>query len=264
MSDKPDVLVRELTDSYILITGGTSGIGFSSAREFAKNGAPKIAINGRHEGRGKAAIEALEKEFPGQLFSLHLADVTDAAGVKSMVADVESKFGRIDTLVSAAGGNFPPVLFHKLPIDEIQDVFDGFALGAMLCASAVIPGMAAQNGGTIISVGSDAGKVPTPGETVIGAAMAAIAMFTRGLAMEAKRNGIRVNSISPSLVRNTRTWDLVFEAEFSKKLFAKAEAMANLGITDPEDQAALVVYIASPAGARMTGQSISVNGGISA
>ena len=68
MSDKPDVLVRELTDSYILITGGTSGIGLQDAREFAKNGAPKIAINGRHEGRGKAAIEALEKEFPGQLF----------------------------------------------------------------------------------------------------------------------------------------------------------------------------------------------------
>ena len=52
--------------------------------------------------------------------------------------------------------------------------------------------------------------------------------------MEAKRNGVRVNCLSPSLVRNTRTWNLVFEAEFSKKLFAKAEAMANLGITDPE------------------------------
>ncbi len=264
MSDQKEVLVRELSDNYVLITGGTSGIGFASAREFAKQGAPKVAINGRHKGRGEAAVKKLREEFPDKTFSLQLADVTDVSAVKKMVSAVEQEFGRIDTLVSAAGGNFPPVLFHKLPIEEIQEVFDGFALGAMLCASAVIPGMAQQNGGSIISVGSDAGKVPTPGETVIGAAMAAISMFTRGLSMEAKRNGIRVNCISPSLVRDTRTWDLVFEAEFSKKLFAKAEAMANLGITDPEDQAELVVYIASPSGARMTGQSISVNGGISA
>ena len=264
MSGDAEVLVRNLDDSYVLITGGTSGIGFASAQKFAESGTPKIAINGRNEERGMVALDKLRKSWPKTEFKLVLADVTIASEVTKMVNEVTETFGRIDVLVSTAGGNFPPVLFHKLPIDEIQEVFDGFALGSMLCASAVLPGMSAQRGGVIISVGSDAGKVPTPGETVIGAAMAAISMFTRGLSMEAKRNGVRVNCLSPSLVRNTRTWDLVFEAEFSKKLFAKAEAMANLGITDPEDQAEMVVYMASPAAARMTGQSISVNGGISA
>ena len=88
-----------------------------------------------------------------------------------MVADVKVSLGELIRLYLRLA-----VIFHRFcstssPIDEIQDVFDGFALGAMLCASAVIPGMAAQNGGTIISVGSDAGKVGNPGETVIGAAM---------------------------------------------------------------------------------------------
>ena len=69
MSDQKEVLVRELSDNYVLITGGTSGIGFASAREFAKQGAPKVAINGRHKGRGEAAVKKLRGEFPDKTCS---------------------------------------------------------------------------------------------------------------------------------------------------------------------------------------------------
>jgi NAD(P)-dependent dehydrogenase (short-subunit alcohol dehydrogenase family) len=123
--------------------------------------------------------------------------------------------------------------------------------------------MRAQSSGCIINVASDAAKVPTPGESVIGAAMAAIVVFSRTAAMEAKRDGVRVNVLTPSLVEGTGTAERLFADEFSARLFGKARALAQLGVSTPDDQAALMVYLAGPRGVRITGQAISVNGGIS-
>ena len=89
-------------------------------------------------------------------------------------------------------------------------------------------------------------------------------MFSRAAAMEAKRDGVRINALTPSLITGTPTGDRVQEGGFSAKLFAKARSMAHLGVTEADDLAGLVVFLASPAAARLTGQAISVNGGISA
>ena len=94
--------------------------------------------------------------------------------------------------------------------------------------------------------------------------MAAIVMFSRTLAIEAKRSGVRVNCVTPSIVRDTPLYDRLMADDFAGRLFAKAERRAHLGVATPGDLAALVVYLASPAAARLTGQAISVNGGISA
>jgi NAD(P)-dependent dehydrogenase (short-subunit alcohol dehydrogenase family) len=115
-----------------------------------------------------------------------------------------------------------------------------------------------------VNIASDAGKLATPGESIIGAAMAAIVMFSRTLAIEAKRDGIRVNVLTPSLIAGTATTERILAEGFSQKLFRKAEKLAHLGVVQPEDLAALVVFLASPGGAKITGQAISVNGGISA
>ena len=82
--------------------------------------------------------------------------------------------------------------------------------------------------------------------------------------MEAKRDGIRVNALTPSLIAGTPTSERVMKEGFSQKLFSKAAAMASLGVAEPDDLAGLIVFLASPAAARLTGQAISVNGGISA
>jgi 2-hydroxycyclohexanecarboxyl-CoA dehydrogenase len=134
----------------------------------------------------------------------------------------------------------------------------------MYLSRAVLPIMQAQRGGSIINIASDAGKTATPGETVLGASMAAIIMFSRALTMEAKRDGIRVNAVTPSLINGTPTADTVTRDGFSKRLFEKAAAHAHLGVAEPDDLASLVVFLGSPASARLTGQAISVNGGISA
>jgi 2-hydroxycyclohexanecarboxyl-CoA dehydrogenase len=89
-------------------------------------------------------------------------------------------------------------------------------------------------------------------------------MFSRTVAMEAKRDGIRVNAITPSLVEGTGVSERLFQDEFSSRLFGKAGSRASLGVSTPQDQAALLVFLASPAAAKLTGQAISLNGGISA
>ncbi len=94
--------------------------------------------------------------------------------------------------------------------------------------------------------------------------VAAIVMFSRVTAIEAKRDGIRVNVITPSLIAGTPTAEGVLRDGFSKKLFEKAASLAHLGAAEPDDLASLVVFLGGPGSARLTGQAISVNGGISA
>ena len=118
--------------------------------------------------------------------------------------------------------------------------------------------------GAIINIASDAAKIPTPGESVIGAAMAGIVMFTRGLAIEGKRDGIRANVLTPSMTSGTDHFERVMADEFAGRMFAKARRLASLGIVSKEELAALVVFLASPSAAKITGQAISMTGGISA
>jgi len=124
--------------------------------------------------------------------------------------------------------------------------------------------MIAEGGGSIINFSADAAKVATPGETIQSAAQSAVMMFTRTLAIEAGRFGIRVNCVSPSITRDTNSYDRMMGDSFSQKLFAKAERYARLGVATAANIAPLVVFLAGPGSSHLTGQAISVNGGISA
>jgi NAD(P)-dependent dehydrogenase (short-subunit alcohol dehydrogenase family) len=128
---------------------------------------------------------------------------------------------------------------------------------------AVLPVMRVQKGGSIITVASDAAKVATPGETLIGAAMAAIVMFSRTAALEAKRDGIRINLLTPSLIADTPGASLIAADPFAGKMFEKAATLAHLGVADATDLAEVALFLAGPQSRRITGQAISVNGGIS-
>ncbi len=192
------------------------------------------------------------------------ADVTSVAGAKMVVERAVKIFGGIDVLLNSVGGSPVPELFHEMPIDRIQETLNQFLPGPMQMCHLVLPIMTAGGGGAIINVASDAAKFPTPGESVIGAAMAGIVMFTRTLAAEAKRVGVRVNAITPSIVEGTLTHDRVMAPAFSAKLFAKAKQAARLGVVRPEDIAPMIVFLASPQASKITGQTISITGGISA
>jgi len=181
-----------------------------------------------------------------------------------MVSDATQMLGGLDVLLSGAGGDPMPRLLSDIPPGEVLTDINGCLAPVILPARAAYDVMGAQGHGCILVIASDAGKIATPGESAIGAAMAGIAMFARGMATEGKRQGIRVNCITPSIVRGTPLYDRLMADPFAGKLFAKAEAMAHLGVAEPGDIAALATFLAGPGAARLTGQTVSVTGGISA
>lgn len=262
MSDRP--LVRDHPEQAVLIAGGTSGVGFASAEAFLDAGVRRLALLGRSEERGKMARDALLAHCPDAQVEFLPADAGDVSVVQESVAEVHRRLGGLDVLVSSVTTAYRPELLHRTDPEDLSGILTGQAVPPMLLTRAVLPYMREQGGGSIINIASDAAKVATPGESALGAAMAAIVMFSRVAAIEAKRDGVRVNVLTPSLIAGTGTAKNVLSDGFSKKLFEKAAEQAHLGVAEPHDLAAMVVFLASPAAARLTGQAISVNGGISA
>jgi len=253
---------QAISDSGVLIVGGTSGIGRAAARAFIAEGAPRLVLVGRDSERAAAVRDELRAQSECEVHFV-AADVTDVEGALLVAKEAQRHLQRVDVLINAAAGTHLPTLLHDSPVQTLPGILTDIALPPLLMTRAVLPLMRAQSSGCIINVASDAAKVPTPGESIIGAAMAAIVVFSRTVAMEAKRDGVRVNVLTPSLVEGTGTAERLFADEFSARLFGKARALAHLGVSTPDDQAALMVYLAGPHGVRITGQAISVNGGIS-
>lgn len=260
----PAPAVRDYSESAVLIAGGTSGVGLASALRFADAGVRRLALLARDAERGEAARLAVARHCPDAQVVFVAADACDAERVQAAVTEASETLGAIDVLVSSVTGTYRPDLLHKIPMADISSILLTQALPPMLLTRAVLPVMTARGGGSIINIASDAAKVATPGESVLGGAMAAIVMFSRVTAMEAKRNGIRVNVITPSLITGTPTAEHVLRDGFSQRLFEKAASLAHLGVAEPDDLASLVVFLGGPDSARLTGQAISVNGGISA
>lgn len=262
MTDTP--LVRPYEELAVLIAGGTSGVGLASARGFLGAGVRRVALLARTEERGQRCRAELLEEFPGVQVEFLATDACDVDQVRSAVDRSHELLGGFDVVVSSVTSGYRPELLHRTDPVDVQGILLSMALPPMLLTRAALPHLRAQGGGSIVNIASDAGKVATPGESVLGAAMAGIVMFSRVAAMEAKRDGIRVNALTPSLIVGTETADNVLRDGFSKKLFEKAATQAHLGVAEAEDLAALVVFLGGPASARLTGQAISVNGGISA
>jgi 2-hydroxycyclohexanecarboxyl-CoA dehydrogenase len=246
----------------VLITGGTSGIGLATAIAFAEAGVRHIGLIGRSLERGSEAARRVGASGAEVKFIQADANYPDQA--RRAGEDAVKHLGGVDVLINSTAGLFNLELFHDIPLNDIPDIVTQQLMAPLLMCSVLLPSMRAQKSGLIINIASDAAKVATPGESVIGAVMAAIVMFSRTLAMEAKRDGLRVNALTPSLVEGTATAERILAHGFSQKLFQKAAKQAHLGVAQPEDLAAIAVFLAGPGGSKITGQAISVNGGISA
>ena len=260
----PAVVARRLNESTVVIVGGTSGVGLASAFQFAAAGVRAMALVGRNQARGADAARAVAAKHPGARVDFFACDAMNLEEVERLVPALHERLGRIDVLVNSTTTNYTPDLLHRTPAESFSTTMSSLVLAPMFVTRCVLPSMREQKTGVIINMASDAAKVPTPGETILGAAMAAIVMFSRTLAVEAKRDGIRVNVLTPSLIAGTPTSEGVQRGGFSAKLFAKAATLAHLGVAVPDDLAALIVFLSSPEARRITGQVISVNGGISA
>ncbi|MEU7818461.1 SDR family oxidoreductase [Pseudonocardia sp. NPDC049154] len=253
----------DFADQSVVIAGGTSGVGLATAAAFADNGCRRLVLVGRNEQRGKAAVDSVQAVAADAQVEFVSADLNEPEGAQAAADEAVRRLGGIDVLVNSTVAPYQPTLLHTMPLADLRSVLVEQAVGSLLMTRAVLPVMRAAGAGSIISIASDAAKVPTPGETGIGAAMAAIITFCRTLAIEAKNDGIRVNVLTPSLIVNTASYDRAMAQEFSKKIFDRIVARAGLGLTEPDDLAATALFLASPLSRRITGQVISVNGGIS-
>jgi NAD(P)-dependent dehydrogenase (short-subunit alcohol dehydrogenase family) len=253
---------KDLDTCTALIVGGTAGIGLASARALAAAGVPQIVIVGRNAERGELAAKSIADL--GATAHFVAGDAVNPSTAAVVAAEADQILSGIDILMCSTAADVRPELFIDIPTAGIGRMLTELALPSMHMASAVLPGMRVRRSGVIVNVASDAAKTATPGEAVIGAAKAAIVMFTRTIAIEEKRYGIRANALTPSLVYGTASTERITADGFSGKLFARAAQQAQLGVPTAEDMAALTVFLCSPAAARLTGQAISVNGGISA
>jgi 2-hydroxycyclohexanecarboxyl-CoA dehydrogenase len=256
--------VRQLSECTALLTGSSSGIAHEIATQLAEAGVPRIMLNGRIAERGAEACHRIKARAPGADVRFTKGDMKLPEDAMNLVSETRSAFGGVDILVNSISGSLSPRPFHEVPPDAYAMLVQAHLISTFYTCHAVIPVMIEREGGVIINMASDAAKIATPGEAIIGACKAGVVMFSKTLALENSRHGIRVHSLTPSIVRDTSSYVKVMSDEFSRKLFEKAEKRARLGVVTPPDIAPLAVFLAGPGAARMTGQAISVNGGISA
>jgi NAD(P)-dependent dehydrogenase (short-subunit alcohol dehydrogenase family) len=258
------MVARPLTECSAVVTGATGGIGFEIAAQLAEAGVPRVAICGRDAARGAHAVAAIGARAAGCTAIFIQADLNRPAAAKALITEAVAAFGAIDILVTSIPGHLSPQPFQSVPLEAFDEQIQSHVGSVVQTCHAALPYLTERGGGAIINLASDAAKIATPGEAIQGACKAAVVMFSRTLALEAGRFGIRVNVITPSIVRDTSAYARVMASEFSQRLFAKAEAKATLGVATPADIAPLAVFLAGPGAAKLTGQAISVNGGISA
>jgi 2-hydroxycyclohexanecarboxyl-CoA dehydrogenase len=254
--------IKAISECGVVILGGTAGVGLTTAVRFSAEGA-RIALLGRNPARGAAACEFLRARVPNANVVFVQVDASDPADAIAAEQWARARLGSIDVLVCTTGPSEPPRLLHTIPIENVKVRLEEIVLPPLHMMHAVLPAMRSQGSGAIVTVASDAAKVATPGETLIGAAMAAIVMFSRAAALEVKREGVRINLLTPSLIAGTPGAGLIAGEPFSARMFEKAAGLAHLGVAEAEDLAAMALYLASPAARRITGQAISINGGIS-
>jgi 2-hydroxycyclohexanecarboxyl-CoA dehydrogenase len=252
----------EFKGKAALITGGSAGIGLHVAEQLAEAGA-YVFINGRSAERGERAAEKLRDS--GHDVQFIAGDCASYQDVAAVVDAVRSAAGRLDILVSAgAGGERGPTPFAELTPEQIESEFRARLLPRIFPVHAALPALR-ENGGSVVLLTTDAGRYATPGESVIGAAGASVILMTKVLAKEFSRDKIRVNSIALALTSGTPTWDRAFADEgFWRDLGTKVVQRFPFGRAPAADEvAAVAVFLASDAAAQVTGQTISVNGGLS-
>jgi NAD(P)-dependent dehydrogenase (short-subunit alcohol dehydrogenase family) len=237
-----------------VVVGGGSGIGRATAELFAAQGA-KVAVADLNGTTANETAEILRAN--GAKVSAHACDITDLAQTDELIADVISQHGGLDMVTSTVGWS-DTTFFMQEDDTYWRRIIDINLMGSIyLCRSAVAP-MSEQKSGSIVLTSSDAGKVGTMGETVYAAAKAGVIGFVKSLAREIARDGMRINAISPG-----PTDTPLLRAQSDQHVIdrmIKAVPLKRMGTA--AEQAAPIVFLASDGASYITGQTLSVSGGL--
>jgi NAD(P)-dependent dehydrogenase (short-subunit alcohol dehydrogenase family) len=245
----------DVHDQVALVTGAARGLGAAIALALAAAGADvALGLRDRDADGGVAAeIEALgRRALPLQM------DMARAAQIGPAVDAAVATFGRLDILVNNAGiapGN-PAEEFLEEDLDATLAIN---LKGTFLASQAAGRVMIRQGSGRIINMGSQAGAVALPGESVYCMTKAAIAHLTRCLAVEWGRHGITVNAVAPTFIRTPGTEAALSDPRFRMDVIERVAALHRIG--EPIEVAGVVVFLASPAASLITGETVLVDGG---
>ena len=239
----------------VLITGASRGIGRATALKFAQGGYG-VGINYNNS---KKDAEGLKKEIEsfGGKAEIFKADISDSGQTAKMIREAGEKLGSLDVLVNNAGIALPQGLFTDFDDSDIKRIFDTNVIGMMNCTKGVIPQMVQKKSGRIINVSSIWGEIGGSCEVIYSASKAAVIGFTKALAKELGPSNIRVNAISCGWI------DTDMNAHFSeedKNAFVDEVPLCRTGKV--EDVAKTCLYLASEAASYMTGQILTLDGGL--
>ena len=246
-----------LKDKKILITGGTRGIGRAIAETFAKNGA-HVTIIGTSEQKAQETLARLKEIAPSldQLFDYKLANVGQHQEVLSALDDIEKQWGTLDVVVNNAGITRDNLLMRMTEKDW-NEVLDVNLKSIFSVCHHVIKSMLKARKGKIINISSVIGLTGNPGQVNYSASKFGVVGFTRSLAIEVAKRGICVNCIAPGFIETDMTAGLT---EAQKEEIMRKIPMQKLGSANDIAQAAL--FLASSMSDYVTGQVITVDGGM--
>jgi 2-hydroxycyclohexanecarboxyl-CoA dehydrogenase len=249
----------ELTNKTAIVTGGARGIGKGICEMLAKQGASVVIADLLID---EAVATAADIENAGGKAIAIKTDITDLASVQAMVEAVKDKFGPIDILVNNAGWDRMKPFIKTTP-DFWNKVIDINYKGVLNTTYAVADSMIERNRGKIINIASDAARVGSMGEAIYAGTKGAVISFSKTMAREFARNKINVNVICPGPTPTPLLDDMKAEDAFADKVLSgmdKIIPLKRMGTAD--DIAAAVVFFASEEASFITGQVLSVSGGL--
>ena len=238
--------MRGLKDKVVIVTGGAGGIGAATVQRFREEGA-KVAV-----------FDLAAAPGPGN----YKVDITDAARVNAAVAEVERDLGPVDVLVNNAGWDLAAPFLETNP-ELWQKIVAINLMGPLNMHHAVLKGMKERRKGRIVNVSSDAGRVGSSGESVYAACKGGIIAFSKTLAREMASRQINVNVVCPGPTDTALFRDFAGEGERGEKLrsaLTRAIPFGRLG--QPGDLPGAICFLASDDAAFITGQVLSVSGGL--
>lgn len=243
----------------VVVTGGGGGIGGATCMRLAQQGAAVAVFDIDTAAANRVAAGIGEIGGRAAAFT---CDITDRKSVDEAVAATTNAFGCIDVLVNNAGWDvFKP--FTQTEPEQWDRLIAVNLIGALHMHHAVLPGMVARKGGRIVNIASDAARVGSSGEAVYAACKGGLISFSKTLAREHARHGITVNVVCPGPTNTALFASYKEGAGDPEKLvdaFARAIPLGRIG--QPEDLPGAILFFASDAAAYVTGQVLSVSGGL--